>query len=142
MSTSSIRKDLLEAAVNALPPGKLSAIRSAALSSFSANGFPTSKDEDWRYTNLAQAVDITNKWLKDCAAMASRDDDQRGRADEQLAITSQVDACWLIVRNGVVDRESFDRTDSHYGPGMEISRLVDGVQDDSIAIEEDRKSVV
>ena len=58
------------------------------------------------------------------------------QADEQVAITSQVDACWLIVRNGVVDRESFDRTDRYYGPGMEISRLVDGVQDDSIAIDD------
>ena len=78
MSVSSVRKDLLEAAVNALPPGKLSALRSAALSSFSANGFPTSKDEDWRYTNLAQAVDVTNNWLKDVAEKTSPEDDQLG----------------------------------------------------------------
>ena len=136
MSASSVRTDLLEAAVNALPSDKLSAIRSAALSSFSANGFPTSKDEDWRYTNLAQAVDVTNKWLEEVAEKASREDDQRGRADEQLAITSQVDACWLIVSNGVVDRESFDRADSYYGSAMEISRLADGVQDDSITIDD------
>jgi len=136
MSASSVRKDLLEAAVNALPTDKLSAIRSAALSSFSANGFPTSKDEDWRYTNLAQAVDVTNKWLEEVAETTSREDDQRGRADEQLAITSQVDACWLIVSNGVVDRESLDRTDSYYGSAMEVSRLADGVQDDSITIDD------
>jgi len=136
MSASSVRTDLLEAAVNALPSDELSAIRSAALSSFSANGFPTSKDEDWRYTNLAQAVDVTNKWLEEVAEKTSRRDDQRGRADEQLAITSQVDACWLIVSNGVVDRESFDRTKSYYGSGMEISRLADGVQGDSITIDD------
>ena len=136
MSASSVRKDLLEAAVNALPPDKLSAIRSAALSSFSANGFPTSKDEDWRYTNLAQAVDITNKWLGEVTEKTSREDGQRRREDEQLAITSQVDACWLIVSNGVVDRESIDRTDSYYGSAMEISRLADGVQDDSITIDD------
>ncbi|RLA35541.1 MAG: Fe-S cluster assembly protein SufD, partial [Gammaproteobacteria bacterium] len=48
MSAASIRQDLLEAAVNALPPGELSAVRSAALNNFSASGFPTTKDEDWR----------------------------------------------------------------------------------------------
>jgi Fe-S cluster assembly protein SufD len=140
MSASSVHKDLLAAAANALPPGKLSAIRSAALSSFCANGFPTSKDEDWRYTSLAHAVDVTNNWLKEGVEKSSPEVDQRGQADERLAIaiaiTSQVDACWLIVRNGVVDRESFAGAQSYYGPGMEISRLVDGLQGDSIAIDD------
>ena len=136
MTVSSIRQDLLEAAVNALPRGELSAIRGAALSSFSTRGFPTTKDEDWRYTNLAQAVDVTNKWLEDLADSSSHDKEQHVTVEEQIAITSQVDAHWLIVRNGVVDSESFARISSAYGSGIEISRLVDGLQDELIAIDD------
>jgi Fe-S cluster assembly protein SufD len=136
MSTAAIRQDLLEAVVNALPPGELSAVRSAALNNFSASGFPTTKDEDWRYTNLAQAVAVTNQWLEDGAAPASASEGQRGTADEQHEITDQIDACWLIIRNGVVDDESFARIGSTYGAGIEISRLVDGLPDNSIAIDD------
>ncbi|RLA24613.1 MAG: hypothetical protein DRQ63_10785, partial [Gammaproteobacteria bacterium] len=103
MIATSIRQDLLEAAVNALPPGELSAVRSAALNNFSASGFPTTKDEDWRYTNLAQAVAVTNQWLEDVATPESANEDQHDTADEQHKITGQIDACWLIIRNGVVD---------------------------------------
>jgi len=136
MSAAAIRQDLLEAAVNALPPGELSAVRSAALNNFSASGFPTTKDEDWRYTNLAQAVAVTNQWLEDVATPASASEDQHDTVDEQHKITGQIDACWLIIRNGVVDNESFDRIGGTYGTGIEISRLVDGLPDHSIAIDD------
>lgn len=136
MTAPSIRQDLLEAAVNALPPGELSAIRGAALNSFSDHGFPTTKDEDWRYTNLAQAVDVANKWLEGAANSSTHDVDQHVNVEEQITIMRQVDAHWLIVRNGVVDCESLARISSSYGSGIEISRLVDGLQDDLLEIED------
>ena len=134
MNATSVRKDLLEAVVQALPPGELSAIRSAALSRFSSSGFPTTRDEDWRYTNLARAVDVTNEWLAGFAQQSSKDENASDNTDEQFAITSQVDANWLVIRNGVVEGESFARVGNAYESGIEISRLVDGLQSASIAM--------
>ncbi len=134
MNATSVRKDLLEAVVQALPPGELSAIRSAALSRFSSSGFPTTRDEDWRYTNLARAVDVTNEWLAGFAQQSSKDENASDNTDEQFAITSQVDANWLVIRNGVVEGESFARVGNAYERGIEISRLVDGLQSASIAM--------
>jgi len=136
MNSTSIRQDLLEAAVNAFPPGELSAVRGTALSRFAASGFPTTRDEDWRYTSLAQAVDVTNEWLKDIAEQSSRSQGQPDSTDVQMAITSQVDAHWIVVRNGIIDSESFALASNSIEGGIELSRLVDGLEDDSIAIDD------
>lgn len=136
MNSTSIRQDLLEAAVNAFPPGELSAVRGTALSRFAASGFPTTRDEDWRYTSLAQAVDVTNEWLKDIAEQSSRSQGPPDSTDVQMAITSQVDAHWIVVRNGVIDSKSFALASNSIGGGIELSRLVDGLEDDSIAIDD------
>ncbi len=134
MNATPIRKDLLEAAVQALPPGELSEIRRAAFNKFSNSGFPTTRDEDWRYTNLARAVDVSNEWLAGFAQQSSKDESASDITDEQFAITTQVDANWLVIRNGVVEGESFARVGNAYKRGIEISRLVDGLQSDSITM--------
>lgn len=134
MNATPVRKDLLEAAMQALPPGELSEIRRAAFNRFSSSGFPTTRDEDWRYTNLAGAVNVTNEWLAGFAQQSSKDESTSDNTDEQFAIATQVDANWLVIRNGVVEGESFARVGNAYERGIEISRLVDGLQSDSIAM--------
>ncbi len=57
--------------------------------------FPTTRDEDWKYTDLSQARDIASRWLdeKPSTAAASLQDDLTG-------ITSAIDAAWLIIADG------------------------------------------
>jgi Fe-S cluster assembly protein SufD len=64
MSAIALQQDLLEAAVTALPPDELSAVREAAVDRFIAIGFPTTKHEDWKYTNLSDAAELSNTWLQ------------------------------------------------------------------------------
>jgi len=59
MSGTALQQDLLEAAVTALPPDELSAVRNAAVASFATNGFPTTRHEDWKYTNLSVAATLS-----------------------------------------------------------------------------------
>ena len=114
--TSDVNKDLLQSAVEALPDDALASARRDAAARFAASGFPTTRLEDWKYTSLADAAELSNAWLETLArhgrpALPAVD------ADIVKSITGAIDAHWLIVRDGVVD-EFPDGTD-----GLRIERL-------------------
>ena len=57
--------------------------------------FPTTRDEDWKYTDLSRARDIAARWL----------DEKPGSAvstprDDVTTITDSIDAAWLVISNG------------------------------------------
>lgn len=58
---------------------------------------PTTRDEDWKYTDLARARDISSRWLGtgDGAPSAVL-------AAEIDRITSSIDATWFVIANGEV----------------------------------------
>ncbi len=61
---NAIAQELLETAVSRFPEDALTPLRKAALKQFASSGFPTRKHEDWKYTNLSHAVDMSNAWLQ------------------------------------------------------------------------------
>ena len=101
MSDTALQAELLRAAVAGLPADRLSEVRSAALASFTANGFPTTRDEDWKYTNLSGAAALSNTWLRDMSVEAVNDESQ-----VNTAATDTIDAHWIEIRNGEIDPES------------------------------------
>ena len=56
---------------------------------------PTTRDEDWKYTDLSRARDISTRWL-DAGAATPAD----SRTEEITAITSSIDATWFVFENG------------------------------------------
>ena len=56
---------------------------------------PTTRDEDWKYTDLTRAREISTRWLDAGASQPSP-----SLEDEIAAITGAVDATWLVVANG------------------------------------------
>jgi len=131
MSDTALQLDLLEAAVTALPPDELSAVRNAAIASFARSGFPTTKHEDWKYTSLSGAAALSNSWLQDSTAVSGADAAAIG-----TDITTQIDAHWITLTNGLVDPESVRRLDSLRKSGITVSRLVDGRNEASIAVDD------
>jgi Fe-S cluster assembly protein SufD len=131
MSAIALQQDLLEAAVTALPPDRLSAVREAAVAKFIANGFPTTKHEDWKYTNLSTAAELSNGWLQNNTAKTGAQSDE-----VDTAITAQVDAYWITIENGIVDAASLSRLDSLQDAGVTVARLADGVDEGSIAVDD------
>lgn len=131
MRATALQEDLLQAAVTALPADELSAVREAALARFRANGFPTTKHEDWKYTNLSDAAELSNAWLKDSKVSA-----RAKPVAVDTHITGQIDAHWLTIRNGLVDAASLDALNSLKKSGVNIARLSDGVEQESIAIDD------
>ena len=60
---------------------------------------PTSRDEDWKYTDLKTARDISTRWLAAGSAAAFLDLDA-----EIQRITGSIDANWFVVANGTLQR--------------------------------------
>ena len=58
---------------------------------------PTTRDEDWKYTDLARARDISTRWL-DAGATTPAD----ARDEDIAAITGSIDATWFVFSNGVL----------------------------------------
>ena len=63
MNDPVISIDALRSAVMAMPNDALSAVRHAALEHFDEHGLPTTKYEDWKYTDLQSIIEISNLWL-------------------------------------------------------------------------------
>jgi Fe-S cluster assembly protein SufD len=113
MSLTAIDTVLLERAVGKLPGDALTPSRLEALKCFSETGFPTTRHEDWRYTNLAPIIEVSNVWLRDTAA----GDTERPVSDAitkyAAELAAQIDAYWIVIANGVVQKTSLARLSEH-----------------------------
>jgi len=123
MSASALDQDLFAAAVKAMPTDQLSSVRSNAASQFLSQGFPTARNEDWKYTNLSAAADISNAWLRRCTSGDKNATAPFPVSDAQSVLFEQIDAHWLVIRNGSVDFSSLERSPADLGPDIEITSL-------------------
>ncbi|MDJ0750948.1 MAG: Fe-S cluster assembly protein SufD [Woeseiaceae bacterium] len=57
--------------------------------------FPTTREEDWKYTDLSRARDIADRWLEEQPASAAPPS-----PDGTAAITDTIDAAWLVIADG------------------------------------------
>lgn len=99
MKSAALSIEDLRDAVMRLPDDALTATREAALANLDEHGLPSIRDEDWKYTDLSSAVDISNRWLSEGAVSAPAD----ALRESILSITASIDANWLVIANGLVD---------------------------------------
>ena len=99
MTDLHLASDVLESAVAALPDDDLTHARSAALQHFRKRGFPSLRDEDWKYTDLSTVVDISRRGLASTAVAAEPD------AGFVHKLQASIDADWLVIANGLLDRD-------------------------------------
>jgi len=98
MSSLTLPEKALARVVDGLPDNALSATRTAALDRFLARGFPTTGQEDWKYTDLAPLADISRRWLDSGAPVPAASI----LAERIEAIRVAVDADWIVIANGIV----------------------------------------
>lgn len=103
MKQTALSMDGLQEAVERLPKDALSATREAALASIREHGLPSTRDEDWKYTDLGAAIAISNRWLEANSKTSVTD----ALDDKIESITSAIEANWLVVANGVIDSRHF-----------------------------------
>ena len=118
MSRAELDTALLVAAAARLPDDALAPVRAAALARVRERGLPTTRDEDWKYTNLASAVELSNAWL---AALADGGPAAAPSPPELPALDAHV----LLIRDGRVDPESLAAVQAAVGDSLAISRLAE-----------------
>jgi Fe-S cluster assembly protein SufD len=117
MSALALSDKALAAAVQGLPDNSLAANRKAALARFLDRGFPTTRLEDWKYTDLATVAEISRRWLEDGAPVPAAK-----TLDARIAeIRSALDIDWIVVRNGTISGAG--ELDS--GAGLTVSQFSD-----------------
>ncbi len=116
MKAETLALNALREAVLRMPADRLTASRTAAISRLSERSLPTPRHEDWKYTDLQNAVDISNRWLASGAVVPAPNS-----LDKLVnEITASIDANWLLVVNGIVDTAQFDQ-DAH----IDVERFTD-----------------
>jgi len=102
VKTAALSLPALHEAIGRLPEDRLAPMRRHALEQLGKTGLPGTRDEDWKYTDLASVIDLSNRWLEnpgprpDTEKLSSIVDPLRKR----------IDAHWLVIANGKVDPDS------------------------------------
>ena len=91
-------------------PGWLLPMRKAAMARFAESGFPTTREEDWRFTNLAPIRDLAFKPVWEAPAEAESLSEIRKRS-----LLNGVDALCLVFVDGVFVPELSDNLDGEEG---------------------------
>jgi len=129
---TAIAHELVQAAVDRLPVDALTPVRTAALAQFAELGFPTAGDEDWKYTNLDAAVELSNAVLSDTSPPESRPGwtaEAKRAVDE---VIESIDANWIIIANGVIALETISKAQALEAQGIHISKLSTGTANSAI----------
>ena len=120
---TAISHELLETAVNRMPEDALTPARKAALAQFSKSGFPTIRDENWKYTNLSHAIELSNTWLENggTPSLETKLTAATGQAIKE--ITESVDAHWIVIANGNATCNTLSVAKSLKSYGVDITKL-------------------
>lgn len=123
---TAIVHELVEAAVDRLPVDALTPARKAALAQFVTTGFPSIKDEDWKYTNLAAAVELSNAFLADDSESESKAGWTTEAKQAIDDVVEGIDANWIIIANGVTALETIANAAALESQGIYIAKLSSG----------------
>jgi len=136
MSADALDVDLFVAAVAAMPADALTSIRSHAAHEFAQKGFPTARDEDWKYTNLSGAANISNAWLRQSIESVDAALPATPLEDAQADVLQQIDAHWLLIRNGSIDSDSLQLIQDGLGADVVVARLSDSFSERELSVDD------
>ncbi|MEO1204357.1 MAG: SufD family Fe-S cluster assembly protein, partial [Pseudomonadota bacterium] len=92
--------------------------RDDALKRFQDRGFPTTRLEDWKYTDLGNAREISERWLASPLTEPALDDALIAAARETI------DAHWLVFANGRLVESPAESID-----GLDVASIDDGTNE-------------
>ena len=96
MTSAGLPVDALMRAQTSLPDDALTEARRRALERFVETGFPTTRQEDWKYTDLTPVVEISRRSLESDSVASSR-----GVIDDRIQrVRSAIDADWIVIADG------------------------------------------
>ena len=106
MKAPSLDERRLRQAVEARPgPDWLARFRAESLQQFLNAGFPTVRQEDWKYTSLAPLADASDDWLAATAEAPGADAERRAAALAR-EVLGEFDAHSVVFVDGRLDADS------------------------------------
>jgi len=108
--------DRLAAVAAALPHESLAGFREAGRTALARHGLPTTRVEDWKYTDLADAAELSRAWLAAGAPVDAPD------AERIREAQGRFDAHWLVIANGALLE---DYSDALSLPGVGVVAAAD-----------------
>ncbi len=128
-----VNQELLEAAVDRIADDNLTALRKKAVASFGKTGFPSVKNEDWRYTDLSPAAELSNIHLGTAEGTAS----ESQLTDSQIADwIGDIDAHWIVLSNGIADARSSAALSALADAGVAITPLSENTESVQVTIDD------
>ena len=120
---------LLESVMNKLPSSQLTHTRSIALKYLKENHLPSTKNEQWKYTNLNKAYNLFEESLrsKNISSDSLDDDDQE--------ILNAIEAHWIVINNDNLV------TKNHDIEGLTITSLSKNLDTTNILIDDSLTSL-
>jgi len=119
---------LLESVMNKLPSSQLTHTRSIALKYLKENHLPSTKNEQWKYTNLNKAYNLFEESLRSKNISSdSLDDDQE--------ILNAIEAHWIVINNDNLV------TKNHDIEGLTITSLSKNLDTTNILIDDSLTSL-
>lgn len=115
MSRTAVDMALIESFVQGSKSSALQGLNEGALAAFRSSGLPTTRDEDWKYTNLEGLARISNDSL---AGSVTTDPLPR-----QVTPPQDIDAHWLTISDGVIDDDRVREVNAALDGKAEIYRL-------------------
>ena len=106
--------DKLRAHVERLPGGGLDAIRQQAVATLAETGLPSTREENFKYTDLSEIGELSRTWLERPTQSQVSAAAERRIAD----VTAIADIDWLVVANG-----NLDAALNVSLPGLSLARL-------------------
>ncbi len=106
--------DKLRAHVERLPSAGLDAIRQQAVATLARSGLPSTRDENFKYTDLSEIGALSRAWLE----RPTKADVSPETAQRIADVTAQAGIDWLVIANGDLDAAL-----AHSVPGVSLERL-------------------
>ena len=89
----SFNYNLLKSAAERLDGGQLSGARNNALNNLKNAEFPNKNHEDWKYTDISEALRLFNK------SLTTNQESKHISNKNNYQIMDQIDAHWIILNN-------------------------------------------
>jgi len=125
--SAQINFELLSSAAKKLIQGELSDTRVNALSNFKVSEMPSTKNEEWQYTDISNIYALCEKSFHEPSK------EIKSLTNKENTIANEIDAYWIIIKNGTIDIMETKRLQKI---GIHVSLLSKNLDDTEVLIDD------
>jgi Fe-S cluster assembly protein SufD len=130
--SAQINFELLSSAAKKLIQGELTDTRINALSNIKDSKMPSTKNEEWQYTDISNIYSLCEKSFHEPLNKIT------SITSQENIIVNEIDAHWIIIKNGVIDHMEIEKLKEI---GILVSLLSKNIDDTEVLIDDPLSSL-